>query len=270
MRNHFMELDWEGTGYHGFPAARGPDGYVSDEEAAAWSGFEQVLGAARRGDFSSVAQLLEVYDDAGWTLGSACVELMGDIGSRSFFDTLRPVVTEILDPTYSVDLGRSLAVWGHLSAVPTLLETLGKIPDFEDAPALVQMLSVMLEPEPGVLGDIDGLQDIHAYSNEVIRQADLLASRLGTKDVVVMFGDIFSVDRLVDVMRRRLTKGGRFDPCWRHKFEATTGVDCSGFYEDGILRPLQALAVLEDFEDMGQARRYRPGQRYFFGRPVPD
>jgi hypothetical protein len=270
MRNHFMELDWDGAGYHGFPGVSGPDGYVSDEEAAAWSGFEQVLGAAKRGDFSSVAQLLEVYDEAGWTLGAACAELMGDIGSRQFFDTLRPAVTGILDPTYSVDLGRSLTVWGHLSAIPTILETLGKIPDFEDAPALVQMLSVMLEPEPGVLGDIDGLQDVQAYSHEVTQQADLLAARLGTRDVVVMFGDIFSVETLLGVMRQRLTKGGRFNPYWRHKFEATTGVDCSSFYEDGILRPLQALAVLEDFEDLGGARRYKPGQRYFFGHPVPE
>jgi len=269
MQENFMELNWEGAGYHGFPAVPGPSGYATTEEAMAWSGFEQVLAAAKQGDFSGVTKLPGIYDDADWMLGAACAELMGDIGSRSFFDELRPAVTGILDPSYSVDLGRSLAIWGHLSSVTTILETLEKIPDFEDAPALVQMVSLLLEPEPGVLGDRRGLDDIEAYSGEVRRQAELLAVRLGTSDAIVMFGELFTVEKLVDVMRRRLTEGGRFDPYWRHKFEATTGVDCSRFYDGGILRPLQALAVIEEFEDLGGARRYEPGRRYFFGHPVP-
>lgn len=64
--------------------------------------------------------------------------------------------------------------------VPTLLETLAKIAEFVDAPALVQMLSVLLEAEPGALGGFDGLRDITAYSALVNRQVDAVASRLGT------------------------------------------------------------------------------------------
>lgn len=265
-----MELNWEAAGYHGFPVAPGQGGYASAEEAAAWSGFELVLANAKRGDFSGIKRLLTIYDGADWMLSGACSELMGDIGSRQFFEELRPAVTSILDPTYSVDLGRSLAIWGHLSAVPTLLETLAKIAEFDDAPALVQMLSVLLEPEPGELGDFDGLHDIAAYSTKVRRQVDVVASRLGSVDRIVMFGDLFAVDKLVDVMRRRLTERGRFDPYLRHKFEATTGVDCSGFYEDEVLQPLQALAIIEEFEDRGGANAFEAGRRYFFGHLVPD
>ena len=270
MQRKYMELNWEGSGYHGFPAASGPGGYASPEEAAAWSGFEQILAAAKRGDFSGVGNLAAIYDEADWMLSGACAELMGDIGSRAFYDELRPAVTTILDPTYSVDLGRSLGIWGHLSVVPTLLETLEKIAEFEDAPALVQMLSIMLEPQPGPLGDIHGLQDVAAYSRLVTRQADVVASRIGTSDAIVLFGERFSVANLVEVMRRSLSAGGPFDPYWRHKFEATTGVDCSGFYENEILQRLNALAVIEEFEDLGGVKRYEPGRRYFFGHPVPD
>ena len=270
MKQKFIELNWEGGGYHGFPVAPGAGADESEEEAAGWSRFDLVLAAAKRGDFSGVKSLLTIYDDADWLLCGACAELMGDIGSRQFFDDLRPVVTSILEPTYSVDLGRSLGIWGHLSAVPTLLDTLAKIAEFVDAPALVQKISVLLEAQPGELGDIDGLHDIAAYSTKVRRQVDVVASRLGTVDAIVMFGDLFSVDKLVGVMRRRLTEGSRFDPYLRHKFEATTGVDCSGFYADEILQPLQALAIIEEFEDRGGANAFEPGRRYFFGHLVPD
>jgi hypothetical protein len=154
--------------------------------------------------------------------------------------------------------------------VPTLLDTLAKIAEFVDAPALVQMLSVLLEAEPGALCDIDGLNDIEAYSAKVLRQMNVVASRLGTVDAIVMFGELFSVDKLVGVMRKRLTNGGQFDPYLRHKFEATTGVDCSRFYEDEILQPLQTLAILEAFEERDRAKDFEPGRRYFFGHLVPN
>ena len=270
MKQTVMELNWEGGGYHGFPGAMGPGGYTSAEEVVAWKGFEQVLASAKNGDFSGAERLLDIYDDAGWLLSGACAELLGDIGSRALFERIRPVVTAILDPMYSVDLGCSLAIGGHLSSVPALLETLGKIAEFEDAPALIQMLSVMLEPEPGPLGDIDRLDDIDTYADDVRLQADALAARLGTTDAVVMFGDLFSIDKLVAATRRSLTNNGLFNTYLRHKLEATTGFDFSGFYENGSLRPLRALAVIEDFEDTGKLARYQPGRRYFFGHPVPD
>ncbi|MGW8392599.1 hypothetical protein [Pseudoduganella sp. HUAS MS19] len=169
-----------------------------------------------------------------------------------------------------MDLGQSLAMWGHLSVVPVLLETLSKIARFEDSRHLVTMLSLMLEAKPGEISDADGLEDSEGYASKVGRRVDDIVLRLGTSDAIVMFGELFSVGKLVDVMRRALSDGTWFNPYWRHKFEATTGVNCSGFYRDQDLQPLQALAILEDFEDQGTAGRFVPGRRYFFGHPVPD
>lgn len=272
MKRQYIEVDWEGADYHGFPISTPRHSYPLEEEGevALWAQFESVLAEAKHGNFSGVRRLLTIYDSADWLLSGACADLMGEIGNRQFFDELRPAVTSILDPTYSVDLGRSLAVWGHLSAVPTLLETLAKISEFIDAPDLVEMLSFMLEPEPGELGDSDGLKDIAAYSAKVRQQADAIASRLGTVDAIVMFGDLLSIDKLVSVIRDRLTQGGLFNPYLRHRFEATTGVDCSGFYKDGVLQSLQALAILQEFEELGEAKKYEPGRRYFFGHPIPE
>jgi hypothetical protein len=64
MQRKYMELNWEGLGYHSFPVAPGPGGYVSAEEATAWSGFELVLAAAKRGDFSGAKRLLKIYTRA--------------------------------------------------------------------------------------------------------------------------------------------------------------------------------------------------------------
>jgi hypothetical protein len=268
MPTKYRELNWEGAGYFGVPLA---EHEMTAAEAAKWAEFDAVLASAKRGDFSGVSTLLTIYDDTdSWMLGSACSDLIGDIGDRRFFEQLRPAVTNVLDPTYSVDLGRSLAIWGHLTVVPALLETLGRIADFVDAPALVQMISTLLEPEPGPLGEIAALKDVAGYSARVLQQLDLVAARVGTGDAIVLLGDLFSVDRLVAAMRQLLLSGGRFDPYLRHKFEATTGVDCSGFYENEILQPLQALATLEDFEDRVDPTEYAPGRRYFFGHPLPD
>jgi hypothetical protein len=51
-------------------------------------------------------------------------------------------------------------------------------------------------------------------------------------------------------------------------FEASTGIDCSDFYEGGNLQRLAALAVLEGFLDSRAAARFEIGTRYFFAHPI--
>lgn len=59
----------------------------------------------------------------------------------------------------------------------------------------------------------------------------------------------------------------------RMVFEANTGISCRSFFEeDGPqtrFRPLSAAAIVEDFLADPRSRRFVPGQRYFFGHPVP-
>jgi hypothetical protein len=56
---------------------------------------------------------------------------------------------------------------------------------------------------------------------------------------------------------------------WRGRFEAMTGLDCSGFYKSGSLQPLTAAAIVEDFLESGDADKFEPGTRYFFGHRIP-
>jgi hypothetical protein len=47
-------------------------------------------------------------------------------------------------------------------------------------------------------------------------------------------------------------------------------VDCSDFFDDeNNPRYLPAAAVMESFLERGDTSRYQPGQRYFFGHPIP-
>jgi len=57
----------------------------------------------------------------------------------------------------------------------------------------------------------------------------------------------------------------------RMLLEATTGLNCRAFFDDsGRLQNLTAAAIIEDFLDGGDADRYQPGVRYFFGHRIPD
>jgi hypothetical protein len=59
-------------------------------------------------------------------------------------------------------------------------------------------------------------------------------------------------------------------PFYRRRFEASTGIDCSGFYKDRNFQPLTAAAILEDFLESPEVARYEEGVRYFFGHRIPE
>jgi hypothetical protein len=56
---------------------------------------------------------------------------------------------------------------------------------------------------------------------------------------------------------------------WRHCFEATTGVDCTGFYRKQSVQALTASAIIEDLVAKTDLNKFQSGVRYFFGHAVP-
>lgn len=268
MARGYIDVNWEGADYHGFPAALAQPSDDTAAELEAWTLFADILAAAKRGDFSQVPNLVQLYDNANWCLSSACIELIAETGNTQLFEHLRPLVAAVTEPTYTVDFGCALATWGNLSVVPTLLEALRKIAEFDDAKHLLQRMSMMLEAPPGVLSDSHHLRDIDSYATNVSLQVEQLATQLNGV-ACVFWGQPCSVQHLVTVMRQTLETHTWFDPFLRHRFEATTGIDCSVFYRDQVLQPTQALAVLAAFEASDQAKLFVPGKRCFFGHEVP-
>lgn len=56
----------------------------------------------------------------------------------------------------------------------------------------------------------------------------------------------------------------------RHKFEAFTGYDCSGFFKKGEIQRLSVAATLEAILESGDLAHYEPNARYFLGHRIPD
>lgn len=56
----------------------------------------------------------------------------------------------------------------------------------------------------------------------------------------------------------------------RDTIEAFTGFDLSDFYRKGQLDRIAAAAALERLFDEVDLYQFKPGVRYFFGRPIPD
>ncbi|MES0092876.1 hypothetical protein [Mesorhizobium sp. M0030] len=56
----------------------------------------------------------------------------------------------------------------------------------------------------------------------------------------------------------------------RDTIEAFTGFDLSDFYRKGQLDRVGAAAALERLFDEVDLYQFKPGVRYFFGRPIPD
>ena len=86
-------------------------------------------------------------------------------------------------------------------------------------------------------------------------------------------GEVLDIARIAKTLYERLTSEddttGRI---YREKmlFEASTGVDCSGFFDkDSTLQYLPATAIMETFLESDDLNRFQPGQRYFFGHPIP-
>lgn len=272
--------EWTRRGYHAFPVVE-EDRALPDY--ARWRELSDLVGEARRGEFGGIPGLIERLGAADdWALAGSYARLLADAGGHS---TLRRVRDEVFpnadDLVDRLAYGSVLGDWGHLSVVPALIALFREACATPDGAFVRGRIERLLEAEPGPLRgflirrrgereDTVELDSVDQYCALAARLCGELRARLGTEDVVVFRGDVLSVGRVCRVALDDLRRGGRFDEQMRRRFEASTGVDASGFYRDGRLQPLAAAAIVEGFLDSGEADRYEPGARYFFGHRVPD
>jgi hypothetical protein len=88
----------------------------------------------------------------------------------------------------------------------------------------------------------------------------------------VFFGEVLHVPEVARELLGRLERSHENEatqPQLRRRLEASTGVDCSSFFENRGFRPLTAATMLETMLESGSLDRYVAGRRYFFGFPVP-
>lgn len=261
-------INWRAGGYFAYPQMA-----VTAKESAAnptllWYA---ALSRARDGDFDLMSDLVPVCaDDSNPILSKLSSELLGDAAPDSVIDSIVARLQRNAD-NYEVVLEfcSVLHARGMLADVRVLLDAFEGIVEIEDAEIITVYLSDCLEKEAGPLSDHRRFATFSDYRRAVEQRAQELSETFGTDRILLLAGEPFGVQRLARKMLGHLGEPD-FPIFLRRRFEASTGIDCSSFYREREFQPLRAGALIETFlEDPGNAR-FRDGQRYFFGHPIPD
>lgn len=282
MADLYMDkLNWKAFGYSARPTAETDAELRKDPEFGLWIRMQEVLEEAKKGNFSNVGELIDLHNQGkNAVLKSRCARILGDAGSSACFDRVREELLFEFNrgDEYDIDklsnFSEALWSWGELSIVPVLIQQfrfLGASPDSEIIPI---RLSFLLEKEQwGDIADVPKADSLEEYCALVVESYELLKAKLGTDKVIVYNGDLWSVNRFAGLILRRVGDVGfshTFNTVLRRKFEASTGIDCTDFFEAGGFRPLAAAAIVEEFLDSGESDNYQDGVRYFFGHQIPD
>ncbi|OJH33681.1 hypothetical protein BON30_47440 [Cystobacter ferrugineus] len=233
-----------------------------------------ILSQVRGGDFSRIDRLLGIYDETSSDLLRwSCVQIIGDAGTTSCFKRVAQELDDALDPDKAGKFCNAFEAWGSLSAVPALLQSYERYFGFQDIEGLPLKLSTLLEMEWGPLMERPTEDGLLVYEDRVMEWYEMLKQKFGTEKVILLHGERFGVVSLARRMLRCLGDSyfeKTMQPFYRRRFEASTGIDCSGFYKDRNFQPLTAAAILEGFLESPEAARYEEGVRYFFGHRIPE
>jgi len=266
----FEGIDWEGGGYFGPSALEGIVPLPGDPLHDMWRTWMIVFERAKHGRFDGIDVLLDLYaNSSDPVLQELCVTLLGDAAPDSTFVSVIHELENPANPTLfeiSLDYCDALAARGRLGDVPLILKVYQSKIEVQDADIFPLLLSDILGSDE--LADETAFASLDHYSSAVRQRYDTVVRELGSVDLYVYKGRIFSV---IDAARYILDciRGARFSSGMRRKFEACTGIDCSGFYKGGRFQPLSAAAILETFLASDTAARYENGVRYFFGHRIP-
>jgi hypothetical protein len=306
MRKDYAEGTFLPTG-RGFQFSAAPPADLLDERFLRSKDPEEIVLAVlqhvRNGDFSRfpvLTDLLARTNDA--YIWNCCDLLIAFAAPYSFIrglldkysDSLTRSREGHLQEWFSLILGRSCGFW----AVPRLLEILLATNDRNAHGVAPIYLSFLLEPTLGpiywgpklvveqrgnlprgfeYLADDEPPKYNDAEYSQLVKAAlDATRGKLGTRDprsTAIHGGDTFLIRRLVEQALERIAQGKHDELLGvsRLLFEAYTGIDCTGFYnENAVLKPLVASDILERFLDSGRAETFQPGVRYFFGHRIPD
>jgi hypothetical protein len=289
-----------GSGFH-FPAPPPEDilrpHYLESPDSKVV--IAAVLAHARAGNFGVFDHLLRLMqrDDSAVTW-NACANLLSYAAPYSVINKLLQITHDEVyvrrDEGSQWYMCRILYGCKGLWTVPVMLDIFSLVTDREGLESIPIYLSYLLEKERGSIADGPavagkeqemsefGLEAAVEYDQPAFRSA-VLAKYSELKDnlsaesamrLAVFEGEVLSLEKIARRLLARLH--AKKDPeeveIGRMILEAFTGINCSAFYKPdfGPLQPLAAAAIVEDFLETGDAAKYKPGVRYFFGRRIPD
>lgn len=264
-------VDWEGRGYFAFLDAAAPTNALQSASSAIepFVCWRSALASASAGDFSRLPGLVDLStQNISPVVARLCSELLGDAGPAScIVDVAARLATGSDRFEESLRWCRVLAQRGNLADVPLVLDTLSRFADVRDADIISALISDWLE-EGEELFDYTDFESMEHYREAVLSRHSTLIDKFGTDQVSLVNGERRNVVWLGQRILRRLREP-YFPYALRRTFECMTGIDCSSFYQNGRIKPMQAAALLEGFLESSQSRQFDDGVPYFFGHRIP-
>jgi hypothetical protein len=295
-------FDWRVNGYHW---ASEPDIDLTSDGALTSENPFVVLAAvvecAKRGDHSQATRLVPFFTrHEPFALARVALLAFADIAMSGDLHHLEQAL-RCEDNAVRTYAGEAAGNCGSLALVPAMLDAWRAGERIHDWEMIGFALSDVLEPSCGEIANHVGIRDQEELTivprteaarrlvealNRSRREAGFepspfpglvmaeharLSQLLGPHAFVWAGGEL-DMTRFVRVFLERVKDPapgvGRFIGL-RHRFEAWTGERCDDFFHAFAPRRLDMAAMLEDFLRT-KAASYVPGQRYFFGHPIPS
>jgi hypothetical protein len=236
----------------------------------AWDVWLRAFDSAKAGSFERLAALAALQPattDVVWR--RATTDLLGDAAPPA----LLAAAAERLETAASFELVMDscamLRAWGRLSVVPLLLRAWERFARAGDALIIPVHISELLEAKAGPLGDPTEFPSVEAYRRAVMDRYEDRKQKFGGDHVYILRGARFGVVRLAEQIIRELREPV-FPFFFRRSFEASTGIDCSAFYERHVIQAMAARRMMEAFLDSPATEKFQDGSRYFFGHRIPE
>lgn len=262
-------IEWKEWGYANSP---GPKFARRRGDDPGWDTWVKVLQEAKAGNFRGVKQLLPIFENTeDPVLNGVCGMLLGDAGTPDCYDAVIAQLPSVEDSEPAQDRVDILTARGRLADVPLMVQTYQEFAEDDEAEFFAYDLSEILSPDMDFVDDPDSFSTPARYAAAVLKRYRAVSTALGGDQHYAFKGALFSVPDLARGLVNALREPDDFSPTpWRRKFEAATGIDCSSFYKDGMLQPLTATALVEEFLNSPAVNNFKPDVRYFFGHRLPD
>jgi hypothetical protein len=266
-----------------------------------WIAIISAVEHAKRGDHQPIRGLDRWFHiDSEFFADRIAIIVTGDAGSMTDLQALEKLLLDGSDPVKAYAAEADLQA-GSLWHVPAMIRAWRSVRQLADRETIGFAIADLLEGSGGPLTAKAGSapsdpalmaklnfppemianaeeaneddQDEPGFESLATQRFEELKAEFGSEKIVIFQGKPFGVKSLAEFMMGIATGKVPGDPSWlllRHKFEASTGLDCSSFFRKRSFQPLAAAAILEEFLDDPDSDHYEEGRRYFYGHPIPD
>ncbi len=241
-----------------------------------WLVLAGTLEQAKNGNITPIDGLMsfiQSQSEGTPSFVASCLWLIGDAGSSSQASYLVDAMSPSQSDYVRVKACDAAKHAGFLWLVPHILDVWKTI-SLRERSGISNYLSKLLEPVAGPVFDFTRFDCDEEYVEFIYDKISFVETKLGSKDAIVFRGEEFGVQKLAklmdEILSSRETAGvlaSEFGVL-RHRFEATTGIDCSAFYMGEKFRQLEAISIIETFLDSKEFQNYKNGERYFFSHKI--